>query len=96
MTEYFNKQYFNNRFENDSKRLKSFQQEKELINQFINKGILLDVGCSTGEFINNLNWNGQSYGMEISEYAIENAKLNGIKFDKNLLLGIMIEIYKLF
>jgi SAM-dependent methyltransferase len=48
-------------------------------------GQLLDVGCSTGEFIASLGWKiGNAYGMEISSYARSLAEKRGIRFDRDL------------
>ena len=45
----------------------------------------MDVGCSTGEFLESINWNHDGrYGVEISEYAKEIAQARGIKFTKSL------------
>jgi SAM-dependent methyltransferase len=84
-TEAFGPEYFEKRTGNDPKRQKSFLSEKKFINKYICSGKLLDVGCSTGEFIDVLEWSGEIYGMEISEYAQSIAEKKGIKFDKNLL-----------
>lgn len=80
----FNKEYFTNRMGNDPKRVACFESEKELVNKYISSGVLLDVGCSTGEFLDVLQWNGPRYGMEVSEYATLVAKGKGIRFDRDL------------
>ena len=78
--------YFNNRFLNDSTRIKSFQKEKFFIQKFtgLNKNVC-DVGCSTGEFLKSIKWSGPKYGLEVNERAILEAKKNGIRFNKNIL-----------
>ncbi len=78
--------YFKKRFLNDSIRIKSFQKEKYFIEKFtsLNKKVC-DVGCSTGEFLKSIKWNGPKYGIEINKKAIREAKKNGIKFNKNIL-----------
>lgn len=81
----FKPEYFKKRVGNDPKRQASFLSEKKFINQYIKSGNLLDVGCSTGEFIKTLEWDGHTYGMEISEHAKSIAMENGINFDKNIL-----------
>lgn len=81
---YYDKNYFKFRVGNDLKRQASFLIEKKFINQYIGSGKLLDVGCSTGEFINALKWDGETYGMEISKHAVKIARKNGIKFSKNI------------
>lgn len=81
---HYDQSYFTHRMENDPKRLASFRSEKQFINQYITSGRLLDVGCSTGEFIASLNWKGETYGMEVSEIAIDIAQKKGIQFDKDI------------
>jgi SAM-dependent methyltransferase len=79
------KSYFNSRSLNDKARIRSFLNEKELLLKHVNfKGTVCDVGCSTGEFLKCIEWDGKRYGMEISEHAIEEAKRNDISFDKNI------------
>lgn len=86
----FGKDYFRSRHGNDVLRQKSFKQEKAYLKNHLGghvfeKGCLLDVGCSTGEFIKAVEWNVENcYGMEISQYARTQAEQAGIKFDKDL------------
>lgn len=82
---YYPEEYFKNRLGNDSKRTASFQLESEFINRHIDRGVLIDIGCSTGEFLDVLKWDGEKYGMEISDYAVDIAKKKGIRFDKDIL-----------
>lgn len=82
--ELYDEKYFKLRQSNDPKRLQSFALEKELMLKHISQGKILDVGCSTGEFLLNIHWQGDMYGMEISEHATSIAKQNGIRFDKDL------------
>jgi len=77
--------YFQDRNLKDEKRIKSFEQEKELLYKYINDGLICDVGCGTGEFLSKINWPGKRYGMELNENAINIAKTRGIKFDKDIL-----------
>lgn len=81
-------EYYKHRFGNDPKRQKAFHSEREYLSKYITSGKLLDVGCSTGEFIGALNWNGETYGMEVSPYAKEHAKKKGIRFDRHLFNSI--------
>ncbi len=78
------KDYYSNRFGTDAKRLESYDQEIKLIKKHTTSGTLLDVGCSTGEFIDRLSWEGDCYGMEINDFAANFAKKRGIRFDKDL------------
>jgi len=82
----FPNNYFKKRFLNDFARIKSFQQEKCFIKKFTSLDRkVCDVGCSTGEFLKSLEWQGARYGMEINQKAIIEAKKNRINFDKNIL-----------
>ena len=75
---------FEGRFSNDSLRLGQFKIEKKLILKYISEGSLCDVGCSTGEFVNFLEWKGDTFGMEINEFAKKKAEKN-ISFEKSIL-----------
>jgi len=81
----YDSSYFSERNSNDLKRLKSFHLEKDLLKKHANfKGKVCDIGCSTGEFLKEISWEGERYGMEISDIAVLAAKKNGINFDKNI------------
>ena len=86
----FGEAYFVNRHGKDSLRQKSFAMERDYIISFLGKeslekGKLLDVGCSTGEFIEALGWNrANCYGMEVSDYARSIAQTKEIKFTHDL------------
>jgi 2-polyprenyl-3-methyl-5-hydroxy-6-metoxy-1,4-benzoquinol methylase len=78
--------YFTGRQRNDEKRLKSFLQEKAfMLRHMPLAGAVCDVGCSTGEFLDIIGWNGPRFGMEVNPAAIEVAKQSGINFDKSIL-----------
>jgi len=40
----------------------------------------MDIGCSTGEFLEAIEWDGERYGMEISKHARAIAETVGIRF----------------
>lgn len=86
----FGKDYFKNRIGNDSLRNLSFLRERQYLSSLLGSNIfktgqLLDVGCSTGEFIDAIGWNkDRAFGMEISGYARSIAADKGIRFEKNL------------
>lgn len=78
--------YFESRYGNDKKRVDSFLKEKEFLikNKIDFNGPCCDIGCSTGEFLKTIKWEGEACGMEISDMAIEEAKKNNIIFEKNI------------
>ena len=80
----YGKSYFSKRLGNDDKRQKSFAMEKKLVNKYVSSGKILDIGCSTGEFLKFMDWDGEMYGMGISDHAIKEAKKNKIKFNKDI------------
>jgi 2-polyprenyl-3-methyl-5-hydroxy-6-metoxy-1,4-benzoquinol methylase len=84
MRDLYPNSYFKDRNFTDQKRILSFKREADFVKKRRSSGRILDVGCSTGEFLVSLDWNGEKYGMEISEYAKEMAIKNGISFDKDL------------
>ena len=82
----YDQAYFENRKSNDLKRMASFLQEKAFISKYINlDATVCDIGCSTGEFLSAIEWQGPKYGMEINQEAIAAAKKSGIDFDANIL-----------
>ena len=82
----YRKEYFKKRNFNDKKRLTAFLQEKKFMSKHLNiNGKVCDVGCSTGEFLETINWKGPRFGMEISDHARGIAKKYKIDFTKNIL-----------
>jgi len=77
--------YFQNRNSVDKKRLESFKQENNFIYKYVKEGVICDIGCSTGEFLNYIEWHGDKYGMEINESAKKIAKEAGVSFEKDIL-----------
>lgn len=75
--------YFDDRNQNNEKRLRQFKIDKEFICKFISSGKICDIGCSTGEFLKYLNFPGEMYGMEINETAKQKAGAF-INFEKNI------------
>lgn len=78
------KSYYKTRFQNDDLRVQTFLSESDFVRSLCPTGSILDVGCSTGEFLEAIQWDGARFGMEVSEYAIEIAKTNGVNFEKDL------------
>lgn len=79
-SEDYGKEYFEGRhLGQDPKREQSYRDELARIEQYVNEGSVLDVGCGMGDFLevfDNAKW--EKYGIEISEYASNVAKQKGI------------------
>lgn len=75
--------YFSNRDGQDKKRQEQFKLDKNLLFKHVSFGAICDVGCSTGEFLNSLNWEGELYGYEPNENAKKIAQKT-IDFSKNI------------
>ena len=72
--------YFAGRLQNDSLRIQAFRQDEQFMARFVGfDGTCLDVGCSTGEFLNFVGWSGQRIGIEISSFAAEMARQKGFQ-----------------
>ncbi len=80
----YGERYFETRLSNDPKRLAQFRAEGEVIRRYVRSGCAMDIGCSTGEFYEAIDWQGERYGMEISEYARNIAIGNGVRFDRDI------------
>ncbi|MBI4569664.1 MAG: class I SAM-dependent methyltransferase [Planctomycetes bacterium] len=76
--------YFANRVGNDPRRQAQFQLEAALIRKYVESGPILDVGCSTGEFLQALAWPGERHGMEVSVHARRIAQERGVRFDRDI------------
>jgi SAM-dependent methyltransferase len=76
-------EYFDDRQMNNPLRLEQFKLDSLFVKKFVVSGRLLDVGCSTGEFLRCLEFNGELYGMEINDKARSIAK-EFISFDQDI------------
>jgi|APSaa5957512535_1039671.scaffolds.fasta_scaffold154011_1 SAM-dependent methyltransferase len=74
----YKEDYFDTRNSDDPKRVTSFKSEASYIKQYVSKGKLLDVGCSTGEFLDYVEWDGDRFGVEISDFAAKKAFERGV------------------
>ncbi|MEY2702108.1 MAG: hypothetical protein RLY43_741 [Bacteroidota bacterium] len=82
----YDESYFAHRNLNDIKRIAAYKQDSEFISRYCDiDGIVCDIGCSTGEFLEAISWSGARYGIEVSEYAKKIASSRAINFDMNIL-----------
>jgi len=77
-------EYFSARTGNDSRRQRQFAWEGAWLKTYCPTGRIMDVGCSTGEFLAAIEWPGERYGMEISEYARTIAETTGVQFHPSI------------
>lgn len=84
LVERYGSDYFKNRYGNNEQRLLQFQIDASFLKKFKSSGVICDVGCSTGEFLTSIFWEGDLYGMEINLEAKLTAEENGYCFDKNI------------
>jgi SAM-dependent methyltransferase len=88
--EKYGAEYFRTRRGNDPLRLETFAREKRLLARCLDpqdflKGRVLDIGCSTGEFLEAIGWKlTNAWGMEVAEFAKQQAQSIGISFDKDV------------
>jgi len=88
--EKYGAEFFRTRQGNDALRLEAFAQEKRLLQRHLapevfRDGRVLDIGCSTGEFLAAIGWPmHNAWGMEISEFARSEARRLGVCFDKDV------------
>ena len=81
----FDDDYFVGRIGNDKRRVASFLSEKAFLDPYIDfASRVMDVGCSTGEFLDCIGWIGERYGMEVNQKAIKEAKSKDISFEKSI------------
>ena len=75
---------YSDRHHNNPLRRKQYLLDAAFIRRFVNDGIICDVGCGTGEFLETIKWNGLKFGMEISDTPKRIAEKKGIDFNKNI------------
>jgi SAM-dependent methyltransferase len=81
--ERWNDDYFIDRTSNNPLRTIQFEQDADFIRSFVKNGVVCDVGCSTGEFLRHMKFEGILYGMEINDIAKKKAS-DIISFEKNI------------
>lgn len=76
----YGKEYFTDRFPGQNKKRElSYIQEYGRIKKYVRSGKALDIGCGMGNFLNTFEIGWEKYGIEISDFAANEAKRNGIK-----------------
>jgi len=76
---------YNDRNFNNKLRLLQYDQDKQYLHRYATNGSICDIGCGTGEFLEYIQWSGSRHGLEISDYAMSQAKERGFDFSKNIL-----------
>jgi SAM-dependent methyltransferase len=81
----FGDEYFSDRNLNDLKRMKSFVLEARFMNKYANNaGTVCDIGCSTGEFLKFIEWQGEKFGIEVNSFAAKEAEKASIQIIEKL------------
>jgi len=80
---YIGKRRINNKLKMQQRK-KQYVIDLNLINNFVNKGKVLDVGCNGGFFLNEFSDKFAKYGTEVDIKSIEYAKKYFPKFAKNI------------
>jgi len=75
---------YSDRYQNNPLRREQYLLDANFIKRFFDNGVVCDVGCGTGEFLEIIKWDGLKYGMEISNTPKRIAKEKGINFGKNI------------
>ncbi len=82
---HFPPEYFLDRQQNNPKRLIQFNYDANFLARFVsNLSSVCDVGCSTGEFLEEVGWRGPRFGMEVSDFTINFARGRGFDFSRNI------------
>lgn len=87
-TNYIGKRRLNNSLKMEQ-RSEQYILDSELINRFLLKGTILDVGCSGGFFLNTIGEDYERYGTELDQDAVEYAKINFPSFGNNIKQGTL-------
>ncbi|EKD96516.1 MAG: methyltransferase type 11 [uncultured bacterium] len=67
-------------YEKEAESLKkSFKNRVDILSKYHGSGTLLDVGCATGAFMEVASSKWDVYGVDVSEYAVEQAKKKNLK-----------------
>jgi SAM-dependent methyltransferase len=88
--EKYDAEFFRTRQGNDPLRQAAFAGEKRLLERHLapetfRTGRVLDIGCSTGEFLRAIGWPMEhAWGMEVSDFARQQAQKLGISFDRDV------------
>lgn len=80
---YIGKRRINNKLKMQQRK-KQYIIDRDLIQKFVSKGKVLDVGCNGGFFLNTFNKKFTKYGTEVDEQSVKYAKKYFPKFGKNI------------
>ncbi len=82
---YIGKRRINNKLKMQQRK-KQYLLDRNLIQKFISKGKVLDIGCNGGFFLDTFSKKFKKYGTEVDEQSVEYAKKNFSEFGKNIFL----------
>jgi SAM-dependent methyltransferase len=80
LSELYGEDYYRMRQGNAAQRELAYRQEYERIAERVPGGLVLDIGCGTGDFLDYFprdRWT--RYGLEVSTYAIQKCKAKAIR-----------------
>ena len=80
---YIGKRRINNKLKMQQ-RNKQYLIDRDLIQKFVKKGRILDIGCNGGFFLSTFSNKYQKFGTEVDKQAVSYAKKNFPSFAKNI------------
>ena len=83
-SDYIGRRRINNKLKMEQRNLQ-YKLDYNLINKFIAKGKILDVGCNGGFFLNFFDNDFEKHGTEVDQHAVEFAKKNFPELSKNII-----------
>lgn len=81
----YGEDYFVMRSYDQIRRYQAYRQEHNRLNERIQAGRVLDLGCGTGEFtamFDARRW--EAWGYDVDEYAIRQAKMRGVRMIEDM------------
>lgn len=84
----YQREYFDQYYVRDTKRETMYLQERDrILEYFPHGGVILDIGCGVGGFLQTFDDRWEKYGVEPSEFAAEKAKKKGVTIIQSASVG---------